>query len=482
MKKLMLLLLIVTALAYSASAAPSYTNVTVTLQDTSTQVWKSASWQTIFVPPFGNPGQPNNDGTAIMPNQSGVADASGVFTVTLDDNLAVAPSGTKWRFVICPNATVASCTTIETQVTGGSEDLSSVINPQLIVPNVMANPTIYRSYQDGQTTGGFGALYLNTVDNSLRECVSFFCFGSGWVVVTVPTTNPVFIGTVTANCFKAVFDASNDATICPQAATGHINLTLPAVTGTFALLDSPNFSGIPTAPTAAPGTNTQQIATTAFVTAAIGTAPVTSVFGRTGAVVAVSGDYSVGQVTGAAPLASPTFTGVPAAPTNGSPTDNTTQLATDAFVQSALGSGTANPGAVTGKVVSLTTNTGTAIGASATTWITKATVMPSSGCPCRILVSYSAMYTSGGSGAANFWVSDGTNVFATSQVLTNTAGSDAAGASASSISPVTYANGATVTLLGRGFTSAGGGISVASASVGGSSQASWLSVVVITSN
>ncbi len=37
---------------------------------------------------------------------------------------------------------------------------------------------------------------------------------------------------------------------------------------------------------------------------------VTSVFGRTGAVAAQNGDYAVGQVTGAAPLASPTFTGV----------------------------------------------------------------------------------------------------------------------------------------------------------------------------
>jgi len=37
---------------------------------------------------------------------------------------------------------------------------------------------------------------------------------------------------------------------------------------------------------------------------------VSSVFGRTGAVTAASGDYSVSQVTGAAPLASPTFTGV----------------------------------------------------------------------------------------------------------------------------------------------------------------------------
>jgi len=37
---------------------------------------------------------------------------------------------------------------------------------------------------------------------------------------------------------------------------------------------------------------------------------VSSVFGRTGAVTAQSGDYSVGQITGAAPLASPSFSGV----------------------------------------------------------------------------------------------------------------------------------------------------------------------------
>jgi hypothetical protein len=38
--------------------------------------------------------------------------------------------------------------------------------------------------------------------------------------------------------------------------------------------DSPNFTGTPTAPTAPPGTNTTQIATTEFVTAAIAAAMV----------------------------------------------------------------------------------------------------------------------------------------------------------------------------------------------------------------
>lgn len=77
---------------------------------------------------------------------------------------------------------------------------------------------------------------------------------------------------------------------------------------------------------------------------------VSSVFTRTGAVVAVSGDYTVAQVTGAAPSASPTFTGTPAAPT-AAPGTNTTQLATTAFVTAAVATA---PGTVTS--VSGTTN------------------------------------------------------------------------------------------------------------------------------
>ena len=60
---------------------------------------------------------------------------------------------------------------------------------------------------------------------------------------------------------------------------------------------------------------------------------VTSVFGRNGTVTASSGDYSVAQVTGAAPSASPTFTGTPSAPTPAA-SDNSTKLATTAYVQS----------------------------------------------------------------------------------------------------------------------------------------------------
>ena len=54
---------------------------------------------------------------------------------------------------------------------------------------------------------------------------------------------------------------------------------------------------------------------------------VSSVFGRTGAVVAETGDYTVAQVTGAAPIASPTFTGTVTAPTIDATYLNTTSTA-----------------------------------------------------------------------------------------------------------------------------------------------------------
>lgn len=70
---------------------------------------------------------------------------------------------------------------------------------------------------------------------------------------------------------------------------------------------------------------------------------VSSVFTRTGAVVAASGDYTVAQITGAAPLASPSFTGAFTLPngvlaTTQSALDASTKLATTAYVDAATAS------------------------------------------------------------------------------------------------------------------------------------------------
>lgn len=57
------------------------------------------------------------------------------------------------------------------------------------------------------------------------------------------------------------------------AATFAAYLTTAAAAATYAPLASPALTGTPTSPTAAPGTNTTQIASTAFVQAAVGSLP-----------------------------------------------------------------------------------------------------------------------------------------------------------------------------------------------------------------
>jgi hypothetical protein len=115
------------------------------------------------------------------------------------------------------------------------------------------------------------------------------------------------------------------------ATTAYVTTALGVAFEGFAPLDSPNFIGVPTAPTAPQGSADGQLATTAFVTNAVAaaTAGVASFNGRTGVVSLVGGDITA---AGGALLASPVFTGTPSAPTQPT-TDNSTRLATTAFVQ-----------------------------------------------------------------------------------------------------------------------------------------------------
>ena len=96
---------------------------------------------------------------------------------------------------------------------------------------------------------------------------------------------------------------------------------------------SPTFTGAPAAPTAAVDTNTTQIATTAFVLAQAGNAaPVIDGTAAAGTSLRFARQDHVHPTdTTRAPVASPSFTGAPAAPTAAADT-NTTQLATTAFV------------------------------------------------------------------------------------------------------------------------------------------------------
>jgi hypothetical protein len=108
-------------------------------------------------------------------------------------------------------------------------------------------------------------------------------------------------------------------------------------------LSSPALTGVPTAPTASPGTNTTQLATTAFVDSSfIGFGAVVGPAVATNNAIALfngtSGKIikdSTVLLTSLAPLASPALTGTPTAPTAGAGT-NTTQIASTAFVTAAI--------------------------------------------------------------------------------------------------------------------------------------------------
>lgn len=108
-------------------------------------------------------------------------------------------------------------------------------------------------------------------------------------------------------------------------------------------LDSPTFAGTPAAPTAQPGTNTTQLATTAFVMAAlaalVNSAPDTlDTLQELAAALGNDADFATtitNQLADKANTASPALTGTPTAPTAELGT-NTTQLATTAFVMAAI--------------------------------------------------------------------------------------------------------------------------------------------------
>lgn len=103
---------------------------------------------------------------------------------------------------------------------------------------------------------------------------------------------------------------------------------------------SPALTGTPTAPTATAGTNTTQLATTAFVQSAVSalvnTAPAAlDTLKELATALGNDANFATTMtnlLAQKAPLASPTFTGVPSAPTAPHNT-NTSQLATTAFVQ-----------------------------------------------------------------------------------------------------------------------------------------------------
>lgn len=244
---------------------------------------------------------------------------------------------------ISGDKTFTGAVVVQTPTAGGhavTKDYADALSPNLTpgsgisitgttTKTIAADATIARV--DSPTfTGTPSAPTPATATNTTQIATTAFVKAQGYLTTAPVTSVAGRTGAVTLT--KADVGLSNvDNT---SDASKPVSTAQQTALDAKAPLSSPALTGTPTAPTALASTNTTQIATTAFVKAQgyLTTAPVTSVAGRTGAVT-----LGVADVSGAAPLASPTFTGVPAAPTAATIT-NSTQIATTAFVQAVVAS------------------------------------------------------------------------------------------------------------------------------------------------
>jgi microcystin-dependent protein len=153
---------------------------------------------------------------------------------------------------------------------------------------------------------------------------------TGAMTTSAPMTSPELSGTPTAPTAAAGTNTTQIATTAFVTTADNLK----------ANIDSPTFTGVPLAPTAAAATNTTQIATTAFVRTEVSNlvASAPAALDTLDELAAALGDDANFATTTAtaiglkAPIDSPVFTGTPTAPTASTELSNT-QLATTEFVK-----------------------------------------------------------------------------------------------------------------------------------------------------
>jgi hypothetical protein len=140
MKKLLLLLVVSQAFL---CALCQTSNITATITDPDAQTWNNGTYTINFVPTPGVPGPYTwNGGQGFTKQYHGSFSNVGALTVSLPSSNFIAPSGSQWRFTLCPNASF-QCVDVVLGVTGGSPNLSTALSSPLPAIRFGAGPSSF---------------------------------------------------------------------------------------------------------------------------------------------------------------------------------------------------------------------------------------------------------------------------------------------------------------------------------------------------
>lgn len=261
-------------------------NVTATITDPHAVTYANGSWSVSFVPlGLQNPSVYRLNGSTFTQSYSGSTNSSGALAVTLPDTNVITPSGAQWQF----NITSYGGTTfsVVTPVTAGNPNLTALLSAAAV--SIGGNGIVNRNISLGQTpfignaasgqtaplmffTDAQGNVLLQLSAGGTLTCVSG-CGGGGGAVSSVFGRTGAVVAVANDYSISLIGGlGTNMATFLATPNSTNLAATLPDETGSgpAAFSISPVFTGIPAAPTASPGTNTTQIASTAYVLANAG--------------------------------------------------------------------------------------------------------------------------------------------------------------------------------------------------------------------
>lgn len=150
MKKLAWLWLpLMMGLAIGAASAQSTTVSSTGIVDSDGFIWNAGTYQISFVPNPSFPGIGSYvwSGGNLQANNlfTGDLNGSGAFSQSIPTSTAITPTGSSWKYTICPNAS-SGCFSVNIPATGSTQNNTATINTVLDAmtgPRFAANPTAF---------------------------------------------------------------------------------------------------------------------------------------------------------------------------------------------------------------------------------------------------------------------------------------------------------------------------------------------------